>query len=523
MKNKKTIKQNSYIKHYTNKLLLILAIFFLFFGVANAGTLSDSSGVLTYDSVNICMADGSVYQSKFNNEYYLEQSSCTVGSDCTSIIQSLYDSLSAGDTLILDGNFSISNTLVFDTSATKIKCNTLSSSKYTEYNICGFVAMSNFTSGNDMIYIDGDRITLENLFVKGNSNTNNGIGIYGTSFGTMIKYTHVKEQGQNGLFYNKSLNAGHELNYVTSSENGLNGVEVRRNDVRINNFYAFRNWNGAGIMLNDAGGIDISKSHTFMNKNSLYLNGTDASSFTGNVFEQANGSAIVISSEHSAVDRLTFSSNIFYGNNYNTSGYPIFDIQEVGGNDIAYITIVGNNFKGDAHLFNFSGTDIFSINYDLSNTMRDFDIGEIHTGLRYSRLETDGSVHDYAETHYMRDDDGTYISKFDDGYITFYNSRLYMDNGYAIYMDDSAGTAHQTMLTSGNDLYIKAPATSGSATTTSITAYTNTGASRTAKISAWDSSFRMGTSTAPLVLTMYSPDGTAYECSVANGGAFSCT
>ena len=53
-------KQNSYIKHYTNKLLLILATFFLFFGVANAGTLSDSSGVLTYDSVNMCMADGSV-------------------------------------------------------------------------------------------------------------------------------------------------------------------------------------------------------------------------------------------------------------------------------------------------------------------------------------------------------------------------------------------------------------------------------------------------------------------------------
>ena len=52
-------KQNSYIKHYTNKLLLILATFFILFGVANAGTVSDSSGVLTYDSVNICMADGS--------------------------------------------------------------------------------------------------------------------------------------------------------------------------------------------------------------------------------------------------------------------------------------------------------------------------------------------------------------------------------------------------------------------------------------------------------------------------------
>ena len=59
MKNKKTIKQNSYIKHYTNKLLLILATFFILLGVANAGTISDSSGVLTYDSVNICMTDGS--------------------------------------------------------------------------------------------------------------------------------------------------------------------------------------------------------------------------------------------------------------------------------------------------------------------------------------------------------------------------------------------------------------------------------------------------------------------------------
>ena len=72
MKNKKTIKQNSYIKHYTNKLLLILATFFILFGVANAGTLSDSTGVLTYDSVNVCMADGSIFQEKINNKYYVE-------------------------------------------------------------------------------------------------------------------------------------------------------------------------------------------------------------------------------------------------------------------------------------------------------------------------------------------------------------------------------------------------------------------------------------------------------------------
>ena len=72
MKNIKINKKTAYNKHYTNKLLLILATFFLFFGVANAGTLSDSSGVLTYDSVNVCMADGSIYQTKINNKYYVE-------------------------------------------------------------------------------------------------------------------------------------------------------------------------------------------------------------------------------------------------------------------------------------------------------------------------------------------------------------------------------------------------------------------------------------------------------------------
>ena len=72
MKNKKTIKQNSYIKHYTTQLLLILASFFILLGVANAGTFSqDLSDNPLWNDVQICMADGSIFQEKINNVYYV--------------------------------------------------------------------------------------------------------------------------------------------------------------------------------------------------------------------------------------------------------------------------------------------------------------------------------------------------------------------------------------------------------------------------------------------------------------------
>ena len=342
MKNKKTIKQNSYIKHYTNKLLLILATFFILLGVANAGTISDSTGVLTYDSVNVCMADGSVFQEKINNVYYVQT---------TDNLSYLIENSVQGDVFVLDtGSHEIDDTLKLSHEGINIIAKNYGGNKYSNDGSALITPSSSFPIGNNIINVTGANIKIEEIRIDGKNISGNGISVQRN--GLILEDIYVVNNSLSGILIHENAGAENVLKNVYSGLNGKHGLEVLRGDLKVDGFVGYRNWNGAGIYIAQSNN-QFSNTHNFYNQYSFYLDDASGNMITNNIFDQSEFSHIYISSDIDESSGNIISNNRFFTNSWKggvggscTNNNTNIYLNDSSGNGISQTVIIGNTFDG---------------------------------------------------------------------------------------------------------------------------------------------------------------------------------
>ena len=310
-------KQNSYIKHYTNKLLLILATFFILFSVANAGTLSDSSGVLTYDSVNVCMADGSTQFtgnvnfggneinniSKINSVYHV--------SDVSEFQTTINTALSNGGGLIqlAKGDYYLNDTI------TNL-CNQ-------KVNIEGIGYETNL-----IINHSGDGLVLGRLGGKTTFCGVSNLRITGTdSSDSSLKLINLKYGNFNNLILEYGYNNLEILANGVGSDAGVNEftnfkfTDARNNCVLIHNTNGSSSstpWNNANQFTN--GYIQNCKENILIKRESLTTTGEVSHNKFSNVYiEQDNTSNTMLNISNSY--RNMFSNVNFDGSSSSTQIY----------------------------------------------------------------------------------------------------------------------------------------------------------------------------------------------------------
>lgn len=427
-------------------------------------------------------------------------------------IQAKINQANNGDKIILpDGFYNIENTIVINKSITFE--GTTQPSFRVSPSTTGTVINATASMANlNMINVTVTGVTLRDFGVTGNSITNDGIALVGNTGSFFGENLYMELQGRNGLFALTSIGAGNSLFHIASRENGLHGMEIQRNDFRITDYYAHRNWNGSALMLNNAGGIQVNLMHVFFNNHSLYLNGTDNGIFTNIILESTNTSAIVFDSTHSSINRISIIGSDFFLNDLNNEGFA--EIEFLGSaNSIQDVTIEGM----------FDGTN------DIFNT-----VGNSYKRLRFKTVLTElTSLGDYPENMSITnvDNDGNYV--FSDGGVKIYNTNsgeekftidrtmsgnekleVYIDDldvifkseqdedtgdkgGFRFIMDDD-GTASPNYLIEekgGEDI---------------VNFNNQTG-------------MTLGDGTDQMNITLTSPDGTEFNCGVSNAGAYECT
>ena len=277
--------------------------------------------------------------------------------------------------MIPNGDYYINDTITLSNKGITLKGNSFGGGKYSTGGSVRIFADSGM-AGKNMVNITNERIQLENLILDGNNITNDGITMYSSAGSILITHVQSKQQGRNGIFAENNMMAGNLLFHVITSENGLHGAEIQRNDWRIIDYYSFRNWNGAALMLNEGSGIQVNNIHSFYNKYGVYMNGTDASSFTNIVLEQNNHSAYYFDSTHSDIKRISLIGGIHYLNDINDTGEPLIYFN-ADTNDIDGVTIVGNNMDDSIHIFNYSESNDGEIkNIQFSSNIYEAELGD---------------------------------------------------------------------------------------------------------------------------------------------------
>ncbi len=301
---------------------------------------------------------------------------CSTTEDCSNKINDAIDSLSStgGKIFFRVGTYSVGSSILLDQQGVVLEGESLGGDRAgIQTDSTNFKALSSFDVTTSLIIVTQKRNEINNLMLNGQNSTLHGIESTGSASALSVRNTHSHNNSQNGIFINDSTDSDQIFRDVTTTWNGLHGIMSERNDIRIYNYYSHRNWNGASLMLSNAGGTQVMGMHTFFNKYGIYLNGTDDAVFTNIELESMNKSAIYIDSDHSSVNRISIVGGTFYGNDLNGDGNPHINLDASAGNSINDISIVGVTFDSSTHVFNNSGT-LTDISFE-GNSYREAGIG----------------------------------------------------------------------------------------------------------------------------------------------------
>ncbi|MHA1386638.1 MAG: LamG domain-containing protein, partial [Candidatus Helarchaeota archaeon] len=316
-------------------------------------------------------------QSVFKDVHYVQVGN---GAD----IQSKIDDCGSSGCLIMipNGDYYINDTIILSEKSITLKGNSFGGGKYNVQGSVRIIADTEMTDKN-MVNITNERIGLKNLILDGQNITQHGIGMYFGAGTLLIQDVQVKYQGVDGIFGANNMSAGNLIIHTVTSENGLHGIELERNDFMITDYYSFRHWNGAALMLNDGGGCQVVSMHAFKNRYCIYMNGTDASTFTNIESEQNNVSAYYFDSDHSDINRISIMGGIHYLNNYDNLSGTIFNF-DANTNDIDGVTITGTTIDDSTAVFNYSETLGGKIkNIRFSDNIYESDLGDYPSNINF--------------------------------------------------------------------------------------------------------------------------------------------
>ena len=295
----------------------------------------------------------------------------------------------AGCEIILSGGiYTITDTLLINRSGVTLRGVSLGGGKYDYPNPTLIQASGNFANKN-MINITGYRSGISNIYVNGSSTTGDGISVSGGA--NFLDFVHVNNQGQSGIVLESGTSDSETyFQNVWSGNNGNNGLEINRADLKVTNYNGYRNWNGSGIYI-ASGNNKITNSEIWANKHAVYILGGDENMFVANTFAECLQSCFYFDSSTGEPFKETITANNFHKNSINqtdfsygstlastyTGIHPLFYLNDSSGNGISSLTITANTIDDTTHYFNYTGgSNIEKIIFAL-NVYQSRDLGQI--------------------------------------------------------------------------------------------------------------------------------------------------